>query len=58
MNSVISWGTYIWLLTIETSESILKSVKKRFFDPSNSSFEIRNPQANERFRVLPPTTAH
>ncbi len=58
MNTAISWGTYIWLLIIETSEGMLESVKRRFFGSSNSSSEIRNLQANERFRILPPTTAH
>jgi hypothetical protein len=58
MNKSISWATYIWLLAIETSEDVLESIKKRLFERSNSSSEIRNPQTNERFQVLPPTTTH
>jgi hypothetical protein len=58
MNRAVSWITYIWLLTIETSEGMLESVKRRLFGHSDSATEIRNPQLNERFRILPPTAVH
>jgi len=58
MNRVISWITYIWLLTIEASEYLLESARRRLFEHSDPAIEIRNPQLNDRFRMLPPTTTH
>jgi hypothetical protein len=57
MNKAISWVTYSWLLTVEVSEYIFESAKRRLFKRSDSAIEIRNPQLNDRFRILPPTTA-
>jgi hypothetical protein len=57
MNKVISWLAYCWLLTIEASEYMFESVKRRLFKRSDSATEIRNPQLNDRFRILPPTTS-
>jgi hypothetical protein len=58
MNRAISWITYIWLLIIEASEDVLESAKSQLFEHNESATEIRNPQLNDRFRILPPTTAH
>ena len=58
MNKAISWITYIWLLTIEASEDLLESVRRRLFEHSDSAIEIRNPHLNDRFRILPPTPVH
>lgn len=56
MNKAISWVTYIWLLTIETSEDVLESVKERLFRHGGSAIAIRDPETNERFRLMPPTS--
>jgi len=58
MNRAISWTTYIWLLTVETSEDLLESVKRFLFEHSNYSTENRERYLNETFRMLPPTAAH
>jgi len=58
MNKAISWITYIWLLTIEASEDLLESARRRLFERSDSATETRNPQLNDRYRILPPTPIH
>jgi hypothetical protein len=58
MNTAIRWTTYIWLLTVEAYEDLLESIKRLLFEHSDSAPESRNPQLNERFRVLPPTAIH
>jgi hypothetical protein len=58
MNRAISWITYIWLLTVETSEDLLESVKMLLFEHSDSAIDSRERHLNERFRILPPTAVH
>jgi len=58
MNRAINWITYIWLLTVEASEDMLESVKRRLFEHGDSATEIRKPQLKDSFRVLPPTAVH
>jgi len=55
MNKVISWTAYLWLLTVETWEQVVESVRERFFERSFSAAEIRDKKLNDSFRVLPPT---
>jgi len=54
----MSWITYIWLLTVETSEDLLESVKMLLFEHSDSAIDSRERHLNERFRILPPTAVH
>jgi len=58
MNTMIKWTTYIWLLAIESSEDLLVSVKRLLFERNDTAIASRNPQLNERFRILPPTAVH
>jgi hypothetical protein len=58
MNKAISWTTYIWLLTVETSEDLLESAKRLLFEHNGPSTKSRDLHLNERFRILPPTAVH
>lgn len=55
MNKVISWTAYLWLLTVETWEQVVESVRERFFERSFSAAEIRNKKLNDSCRLAPPT---
>ena len=58
MNQAISWLTYIWLLTMETCEDLLESVRRLLFEHSNPSTESRDHHLSDRFQILPPTAIH
>jgi hypothetical protein len=41
MNKTIGWIAYIWLLTIETLEQVVESMRERFPNHNGSATEIR-----------------
>lgn len=58
MNKVMSWTAYIWLLTVETWEQVVESIRERFSERSYSVGEVGNKKLNDSCRVVPPTAVH